>query len=209
MLEDFGLVLERFFPQQNKICVLSQNYGKFLAYANPKILDFLWPASSFYFSTKQSNLKYFNIDQAWRHKIPIFSCHKKMAWLTKLAKLCSKLFPTNFVCSQTFDISRNIFEFDWNSLDQEFTVLTQKACLASILKTTGLVCDPAIDDLCAVFEIIVISKVDPAVIPGLKSLAIEFKNYNFDTAAALKQIEIGLDKDFYPYFFELTNQKIN
>lgn len=209
MLEDFGLVLERFFPKQNKVCILSQNHGKFIAYANPKILDFLWPASSFHFSIKDANAKMFNIAQAWRNKIPIFSCQKKMVWLTNFARLCSKLFPTNFVCPQTFQISCNIFEFDWAGLDHDLIDLTQKACLAAVLKTTGLICDQTMDDLCAIFQIIVISKIDPMVIPGLKSLASKFKNYNFDTTSARKQIEIGLDKDFYPYFFELTKEKMN
>lgn len=204
-----GLVLERFFPKQNKVSILSQNHGKLIASANPNILDFLWPASSFYFLADDKNPKILRIEQAWRKNVQIISCVNKTAWLFDLARFCSKIFPENLDCAKSFQTLRDIFEFDWNSLDPNFNQLTQKACLASILEATGLVYDQKIELLSGIFQIIVISKVDPTSIPGLKFIAQEFEHYNFDSVSVKQQIESGLDKAFYPYFFKLINQKSN
>jgi hypothetical protein len=196
MVGSQGIVLERFFPKKNLVCVFSEEHGKVFATTRGKNLDFLWPGTIFSsVLVPPQGPTIFVLDQVKRQSQVFGVCIEKLFWLQSFLKLCCKVIPAEQECKETFSLLQKIFVFGWNQLSAEQLNFFQKVCMIKFLKASGFIFGKQADFLNAVFEDLTSFKVDLSRITALQSLADELHLNVGKEGFLQEQLETSLGRD--------------
>lgn len=198
-----NIILTRFVPYKNLVCVFNEFYGKIYATGNAKTLDFLWPGTIFSCVLTQKNSKNFMINDAQRVTQVVKFDFEQLIWAQKFMQLCTKIFPLEQQCLETFQMLQQIFQFPWHKATSPLTLMLQKICVIRLLQVSGYIFNRQIDLFNKIFNFFMHSRVDLRALSEIESFVNEFSIIDEKYSLLIAQAQNSLPHNVVDDFFQL------